>query len=64
MSEKELLNVVSEEKQRLIDDVIEHLKKDFEFGDFTVLDGLLGVVPTEHLIQSLPEEEWVKYNNY
>lgn len=53
--------MVSEEKQVVIDAVIEQLKKDFENGDYTVLDELLGFIPINTLIQSLPEEEWSKY---
>lgn len=54
--------MVSEEKQVVIDAVIERLKEDFKQGDFTVLDELLGFVPIKNLIQSLPEEEWSKYS--
>jgi len=53
--------MVTEEKQVVIDAVIEQLKKDFIQGDFTVLDELLGFVPIKPLIHSLPEELWVKY---
>lgn len=53
--------MVSEEKQVLVDAVIEDLKKGFAVGDYTVLDELLGFVPTENLIESLPEEEWSKF---
>lgn len=54
--------MVTEEKQVVIDAVIEQLKKDFEVGDYTVLDELLGFVPINNLIHSLPEEEWPKYD--
>lgn len=50
-----------EEKQMLIDEVIEQLKDDFEKGDYTVLVELLWMIPTENLIQSLPEEKWSKF---
>jgi hypothetical protein len=53
--------MVTEEKQTLIDAVIEDLKKGFAIGDYTVLDELLGFVPTENLIESLPEDEWSKF---
>lgn len=53
--------MVTEEKQVVIDAVIEQLKEDIKQGDFTVLDELLGFVPTKRLICSLPEELWVKY---
>jgi len=45
-------------KTKLIDAVIEDLKPGFEYGDYTVLEELLGFIPTENLIQALPEEEW------
>lgn len=53
--------MVTEEKQVVIDAVIEQLKDDFEKGDFTVLDELLSVIPINTLIQSLPEEQWSKF---
>jgi hypothetical protein len=56
--------MVSEEKQVVIDAVIEQLKEDIKQGDFTVLDELLGFVPTDTLIRSLPEEQWSKFKNY
>lgn len=53
--------MVTEEKQIVIDAVIEQLKIDFKQGDFTVLDELLGFVPIKRLIGALPEELWSKY---
>ena len=47
--------------QKLINAVIEDLKKSFEYGDYTVLDELLHFIPKENLIQALPEEKWEKY---
>lgn len=47
--------------QKLVDAVIEDLKKSFAFGDYTVLEELLFFIPKENLVQALPEEEWVKY---
>jgi len=51
------------EKQVLIDAVIADLKKDFEAGDYTVLEELLFMIPNENLIHSLPEEDWKEYEN-
>ena len=48
-------------KQKLVDAVIDDLKKSFELGDYTVLDELLHFIPKKNLIQALPEEEWNKY---
>jgi hypothetical protein len=45
-------------KGQLIDAVIEDLKKGFAIGDYTVLEELLTFIPTENLIQALPEEDW------
>lgn len=53
--------MASEEKQVVVNAVIEQLKEKFKQGDFTVLDELLGFVPTKRLINSLPEELRVKY---
>lgn len=49
-------------KEKLVDRVIEELKKDFEQEDYTVLDELLHFIPIVNLIQSLPEEEWNKWS--
>ena len=50
-----------EEKQDIVDAVIEQIKKDIADGDTTVLDELLSKLTTKVLIESLPEEEWDKY---
>jgi hypothetical protein len=47
--------------KKLIDAVIEDLKKGFEQGDYTVLEELLKNVPFINLVHSLPEEEWNKH---
>ncbi len=49
------------EKNEVVDAVIEQLKKDFEQRDYTVIEELLYLIPTEKLINSLPEEDWVKF---
>lgn len=48
---------------KLIDRVIEEIKRDFAMGDLTALDELLSFVPRENLIGYLPEEEWEQYEN-
>ena len=48
---------------KLIDRVIEEIKRDFAMGDLTALDELLSFVPRENLIGYLPEEEWERYEN-
>lgn len=52
---------MAERKQLATDAVIESLKKDFELGDYTVLEELLGFIPLKNLIQGLPEDEWHKF---
>lgn len=52
---------MTKEKHEVVDAVIEQLKKDFEQQDYTVLEELLYQIPTENLINSLPEEDWVKF---
>ena len=47
-----------ENKQRIVDAVIEDLKKSFAVGDYTVLEELLFFVKKKNLIQALPEEDW------
>lgn len=51
-----------EDKQKLVDDVIDELKKDASIGDYTVLDELLKMIPVKQLVQALPEEVWKNYN--
>jgi len=43
------------EKQKIVDDVISQMKKDFEEGDLTAIDELLKFVPIEFLKGYLPE---------
>ena len=50
-----------EDKQKLIDDVIDDLKESFSHGDYTVLDELLKKISSRDLIQALPEEKWKNY---
>ncbi len=47
----------------LIDRVIELIKEDIAYGDLTSIEGLLENVPENILIDFLPEEEWVDYEN-
>jgi hypothetical protein len=48
-------------EQKLVDEVIENIKKDIAMGDYTVLDELLHFIPRKNLIQSLSEERWKTY---
>lgn len=47
--------------QKLVDAVIEDMKKNFAVGDYTVLDELLKFIPKVNLLQALPEEDWSKF---
>jgi hypothetical protein len=47
--------------EKLIDRVIEEIRRDIEIGDVTSLEELLNFVPIKNLIAYLPEEEWSKY---
>jgi hypothetical protein len=50
-------------KQALVDAVIDDLKENFRFGDYTVLDELLMMLNNVNLIQALPEEQWNKFKH-
>jgi len=54
--------VTTSKRQELIDRVIEDIKTQVYEGDVTVLEEILKYVSTDTLIQSLPEEEWVKFS--
>jgi hypothetical protein len=47
----------------LIDRVIELIKEDIAYGDVTSIEGLLENVPENVLVDFLPEEEQVDYEN-
>lgn len=48
-------------KEKLVDAVVEDLKESFIYGDYTVLYELLMLIPTDNLIQALPEEKQSKF---
>lgn len=58
---QETIKMQTEGKQKVIDALIEQIKSDANDGDVTVLDEILQQVPKDFLINSLPEEEWIKY---
>ena len=43
---------------KLIDKVIEYIKRDLEYSDTTAIHALLTFCPTKNLVSFLPEEEW------
>jgi len=50
-----------QQKQELIERVVEHIKRDIEYGDVEAVEELLRFCPTTNLINYLPEEEWAEF---
>lgn len=50
-------------QQALVDRVIETLIEQVNSGDLTVLEELLGFIPTKNLIGALNEDEWATYKS-
>lgn len=48
-------------KQKLIERVVEHIKRDIEWGDVEAIEELLNFCPTKNLVGYLPEEEWNEF---
>lgn len=48
-------------KQQLIEQVVDNIKRDIEYGDVEAIEELLRFCPTNNLVSYLPEEEWDKY---
>lgn len=48
-------------KEKLINDLINQIRLDIYDGDTTVLAEILGNVPNDVLIESLPEENWSEF---
>lgn len=49
------------DKQPVINALVAQVIRDSNFGDTTVIDEVLQHVPYDILLHSLPEEDWVKY---
>lgn len=49
-------------EDKLIDRVIDQIKKDIQEGDETAIVELLWSTPLKNLIAYLPEEEWKEFN--
>ncbi len=47
-----------ENKDNLVNAVIDQIKEDMESGDTTVLGSILEQIPMKDLVQMLPEEQW------
>jgi len=50
-----------EQKQSIVDQCIEQIKKDLEMGDETAIDELLKFVPDENLIGFLPDDDQPRF---
>ena len=55
--------LLTQEKEQLMNAVHEQIIHDMESKDTTVLFELLGHVPFKVLLQSLPEERWAEFEN-
>ena len=55
-------NKDTRDKQPVIDALIPQLEQDLNDGDCTVLNELLGFIPIELLIHSLPEQMWKNFS--
>lgn len=58
---QEIINEVIH--QRLLDRVVEVIRRDIDGGDYSAVEELISFCPQENLIQSLPEEEWKQFDN-
>lgn len=57
-----LIKLNEEQKDRLVDEAIERIKKDIEVGDVTAIDELLRFVPDDNLVGFLAEGDEKKYH--
>lgn len=56
-------DLLTQEKERLTNAVHDQIIEDMENHDTTILFELLGFLPFEVLLHSLPEERWVEFEN-
>ena len=47
--------------QRLIDAVLDQIKKDVGQGDVTAIEELISTLPHHRLVGYLPEEQWIEH---
>lgn len=52
----------NELEDKLVERVIDQIKKDIQEGDETAIVELLWSTPVKNLIAYLPEEEWKEFN--
>jgi hypothetical protein len=50
-------------KQDLIDTVVNQMRQDVHYGDYSAVEGLLALSPAENLIAYLPEKDWKEFNH-
>ena len=48
-------------KQKLVDAILEQMKRNVVEGDITVEESLFMQIPKEKLLAALPEDEWDKF---
>ena len=47
--------------QRLIDAVLQQIKKDIVSGDSTAIEELISTLPHDRLVGYLPEDQWINH---
>ena len=47
--------------QKLIDAVLQQIKKDIVSGDSTAIEELISTLPYDRLLGYLPEEQWIEH---
>ena len=57
------LKLTGNQKDKLIDEVIEQIKYDILIGDVTAIDELLRFVPDINLVWYLPDIDDIRYND-
>ena len=57
------LKLTGNQKDKLIDEVIEQIKYDILIGDVTAIDELLRFVPDINLVGHLPDIDDIRYND-
>lgn len=61
LSESEWNYYKNKNKDIIINKLIKFLYSEHKVGDYIILDELLGFIPEEELIKSLPEGKWEEY---
>lgn len=48
-------------RQRLVDAVVDQIKKDIVSGDATAIEALIERIDHDQLVQFLPEDQWINH---